>query len=209
MGNFRHKPNYESVLYLKNEIWPLIRKKLPKAELHIYGAYANQNIKQLHNKKEGFIINGWIDDKEKAYTNNRVCLAPLLFGAGLKGKLIDSMIYGTPNVTTSMGAEAMTRNYKWNGYIEDNPIKFSKKAIELYNNEEKWTQFQLQGLKIINNCFDKVKFEKKLILKIDSILKNLKVHRKQNFIGQLLQYHTLKSTKYLSKYIEEKSKPMK
>ncbi len=206
MGNFNHKPNYESVIYLKNEIWPLVHKQLPKAELHVYGAYANQNIKQLHNTKEGFIINGWVDDKEKVYTNSRVCLAPLLFGAGLKGKLIDSMIFGTPNVTTSMGAEGMTGNYKWNGFIENNSIKFSEKAIELYSHEEKWTEFQLKGKEIINNCFNKVKFEKKLIIKIELILENLKAHRKQNFIGQLLQYHTLKSTKYLSKYIEEKSK---
>ena len=208
MGNFMHKPNYESVIYLKNVIWPLIHKQLPKAELHVYGAYANQNIKQLHNKKEGFIINGWVDDKEKVYTNSRVCLAPLLFGAGLKGKLIDSMIFGTPNVTTSIGTEGMTRNYKWNGFIENNPIKFSEKAIELYSHEEKWIEFQLKGKEIINNCFNKVKFEKKLIIKIELILKNLEAQRKQNFISQLLQYHTLKSTKYLSKYIEEKSKTL-
>jgi hypothetical protein len=209
MGNLKHKPNYESVIYLKKEIWPLIHKKLPKAELHIYGAYANQKIEQLNNKKEGFIINGWTNDKEETYTNSRVCLAPLLFGAGLKGKLIDTMIFGTPNVTTTIGAEGMTRNYKWNGFIEDNPKMFANKAVELYLQEEKWMQFQLNGKEIINNCFNKVRFEKKLIAKIELILENLDVNRAQNFIGQLLQYHTLKSTKYLSKYIEEKEQKMK
>lgn len=206
MGNFKHKPNYESVIYLKNEIWPKIRKNLPKTELRIYGAYSNERIKQMHSEKEGFIIKGWTNNKEEAYKNSRVCLAPLLFGAGLKGKLIDSMIYGTPNITTSIGAESMKRNSKWNGFIEDNPEDFALKAVELYNHEEKWLEFQLNGKEIINNCFNKSKFHKKLQKKIDIISSNLIEHRASNFIGQLLQHHTLKSTQYLSKYIEEKEK---
>jgi hypothetical protein len=56
MGNFKHEPNWNSVLYLKSTIWPLIRKKLPKAELHIYGAYATEKVMQLHNKNEGFLL---------------------------------------------------------------------------------------------------------------------------------------------------------
>jgi len=206
MGNFKHKPNYESVLYLKKEIWPKIRKKLPKTELHVYGAYSNERIKQMHNKKEGFIIKGWANNKKEVYINSRVCLAPLLFGAGLKGKLIDSMIYGTPNITTSIGAESMTRNSKWNGFIEDNSEEFAQKAVELYNREEKWLEFQKNGKEIINNCFNKNKFDKKLQIKINEISSNLKEHREHNIIGQILQYHTLKSTRYLSKYIEEKER---
>ncbi|MDX1828048.1 MAG: glycosyltransferase [Lutibacter sp.] len=206
MGNFKHKPNYESVLYLKKEIWPKIRKKLPKTELHVYGAYSNERIKQMHNQKEGFIIKGWANNKEEVYKNSRVFLAPLLFGAGLKGKLIDSMIYGTPNITTTIGAEGMTRNSKWNGFIEDNSEEFAQKAVELYNHEEKWLEFQKNGKEIINNCFNKNKFDKKLQIKINEISSNLKEHREHNFIGQILQYHTLKSTQYLSKYIEEKER---
>ncbi len=209
MGNFMHKPNYESVIYLKNEIWPKIRKKLPKVELHVYGAYANQKIQQLNNEKEGFIIKGWVNNKEKVYINSRVCLAPLLFGAGLKGKLLDSMIFGTPNITTSIGAEGMTRNTKWNGFIVDNSNNFAEKAVELYNHEENWAKFQKNGLEIINNCFNKVKFSKKLQTKISFISSNLDEYRNQNFIGQLLQFHTLKSTKYLSKFIEEKENKLK
>src|SRR5690606_5256469 len=56
IGNFLHEPNYNAVLYLKNTIWPLIKKQLPSAEIHIYGAYASQKVNQLHNEKQGFII---------------------------------------------------------------------------------------------------------------------------------------------------------
>ena len=64
-----------------------------------------------------------------------VCLAPLQFGAGLKGKLLDAMLYGTPSVTTSIGAEAMHDDLPWNGFICDDPEEFATRSVELYQNE--------------------------------------------------------------------------
>lgn len=80
IGNLLHQPNVDSVLFLKKEIWSSIRKQLPSAELHIYGAYAPQQILELHNKKEGFLIKGWAEDVSEVMSNARVCLAPLRFG---------------------------------------------------------------------------------------------------------------------------------
>ena len=108
IGNFLHAPNLDSILFLKKEIWPEIKKELPKAELHIYGAYAPQQILELHSKKEGFLIKGWIANVSEVMKNARVCLAPLRFGAGLKGKFIDAMKNGTPAVTTAIGSEGIS-----------------------------------------------------------------------------------------------------
>jgi hypothetical protein len=80
IGNFLHKPNYNAVLYLKEIIWPLIRKQLPKANLKIYGAYASQKVNQLHNKKEGFLIKGFAEDVNEVMQQAKVCLAPIQFG---------------------------------------------------------------------------------------------------------------------------------
>ena len=206
IGNFKHEPNWNAVQYLKSTIWPLIRKELPKTELHIYGAYASEKVMQLHNEKEGFIIKGWADKAEDVFKSYRICLAPLQFGAGLKGKLIDAMLFGAPSVTTKIGAEAMHANLPWNGFIEDVPIKFVKKSIVLYQNEVVWKKAQQNGITIINQCYDKKKYVKILADTILYLEKNLKNHRLQNFTGQILQYHTLQSTKYLSKWIEEKNK---
>ena len=208
IGNFKHEPNWNSVQYLKTAIWPLIHKKLPEAELHIYGAYETEKVQQLHNKKEGFIIKGWVENIKVVFTNARVCLAPLQFGAGLKGKLIDAMKFGTPSVTTKIGAEAMHNKLPWNGFIEDDPYEFASKSIELYTNENLWTNAQQNGVEIINSCFSKEKHERKLLNKITVLKKNLDEHRQNNFIGALLLHHTLQSTKYLSKWIEEKNKPV-
>jgi glycosyltransferase involved in cell wall biosynthesis len=206
IGNFKHEPNWNAVLYLKSTIWPLIKNKLSNAEIHIYGAYTTDKVKQLHNEKEGFLIKGWAENTKNTFTNAKICLAPLQFGAGLKGKLIDAMLYGTPSVTTSIGAEGMHKNSPWNGFISNNPNEFALNAVELYNNETLWKNAQKNGIEIINSSFSKTKHSHKLLNRIDFIYNNLEEHRLQNFTGEMLKHHTLKSTKYLSKWIEEKNK---
>jgi len=83
IGNFLHEPNWDAVQHLKKDIWPLIRKQLPEAELHIYGAYPSQKVFELHNEKEGFIIKGRAQDANQVIGNARLLLAPIRFGAGL------------------------------------------------------------------------------------------------------------------------------
>jgi glycosyltransferase involved in cell wall biosynthesis len=206
MGNFKHEPNWNAVLTLKTTIWPLIKKVLPQSEVHIYGAYTSEKVKQLHNQKQGFIIKGWAENTETTYSQYKVCLAPLQFGAGLKGKLTDAMIYGTPSITTSIGAEAMHDNLPWNGFICNSPEVFATKAIELYTTKNVWETAQKNGLEIINNLYQRNKFEENLAIQITTILKDIEKHRLYNFLGAMLMHHSLKSTKYFSKWIEEKAK---
>jgi len=209
IGNFLHAPNVDAVLYLKKSIWSLIRKQLPKAELHIYGAYITQQILELHNDKEGFLIKGFAKNAQKIVSNARVCLAPLRFGAGIKGKLTEAMQNGTPNVTTSIGVEGMHANIPWNGFVEDIPENFADKAVELYSNKSDWKKAQQNGIKIINQLYDKEKLSGPFIKHIENLQTNIGLNRTQNFIGAMLEHHTLQSTKYLSKWIEEKGKNSK
>lgn len=205
IGNFRHEPNLDAALHLKNSVWPMIRKKLPKAEIHIYGAYVTERVQQLHNEKEGFMIKGWAQDLKETFTNYRVCLAPIQFGAGLKGKLIDAMVYGTPSITTSIGAEGMKDNQDWNGFIQNDLEKFADKAVVLFENKNTWIQAQKNGVSIINQCFEASLFENAFVEKIQFSPEELINHRLHNFTGSMLKHHSLKSTKYLSKWIEEKN----
>lgn len=205
VGNFFHAPNVDAVLQLKT-IWKHIRKQLPKAELHIYGAYATQQIKQLHKPKEGFIVKGFAEDALEVVKNARVVLAPIRFGAGIKGKLTEAMECGTPSVTTSIGAEGMHADLPWNGFIEDDFEKFACKAIELYTYDILWKKSQQKGIEIINSIYDKEVLEISFMKRIKKIQENLDVHRTQNFLGSLLQHQTLQATKFMSKWIEEKNK---
>ena len=205
IGNFLHEPNWQTVLQLK-KLWKNIKNQLPEAEIHIYGAYASEKVFQLHNEKEGFIIKGRAESVETVFSQAKVLLAPIPFGAGIKGKLLESMQFGLPNVTSAVGAEAMHGNHDWNGFITDNETEFVEKAVLLYQDENLWQKSQENGYKIVENRFKKELFEPHFIHKIQEIYENLESHRNQNFLGQILQHHTLQSTKYLSKWIEEKNK---
>ena len=206
IGNFLHEPNWATVLHLKKTIWPKIKAKLQEAELHIYGAYPTQKVFELNSSKEGFIIKGRASNSKEVMSSARICLAPIRFGAGLKGKLIESMQCGTPNITSSIGAEGMQGNLEWNGVITDNPDDFAKSAVELYTNKEKWISAQNYGFDLVNRLYPKKKIGDQLMTKIETIKLGLNLHREQNFTGQMLLHHTISGTKYMSKWIEEKNK---
>ena len=206
IGNLLHGPNVDSVLYLKKEIWPLIKKQLPQAELYIYGNYAPQHILELHNQKQGFYIMGWADSVAHVMQKARVCLAPLRFGAGLKGKLLDAMLYGTPGVTTSIGAEGMYGDLPMPGVIADTPERFAEHSVAIYSNKIKWQENAQRGVEIIKERYNSKAISRDFMTRLDALKTNLKLHRQAHFIGQILQHQSLQASKYLSKWIEEKNK---
>ena len=206
IGNFYHEPNWDSVLILKNEIWTKLKELLPNAKLNIYGAYPAQKVHQLHNPKERFFIHGRAESAEDVIRSARVLLAPIRFGAGIKGKLLESMEYGTPSVTTSIGAEAMHDNLPWNGFITYDYSDFIDKAVELYSNQEVWGQAVKNGYEIIQQKFMFSIYKSKFLEILNHLKNNLESHRNDNFIGQMLQFHTMRSTEFMSRWIEEKNK---
>ncbi len=207
IGNFHHDPNKDAVVYLKEKIWPLIHTQLPKVSMQIYGAYPTAAILQMNSPKTNFFVNGRAEDAKKVISTSKVLLAPLRFGAGIKGKLLEAMQYGTPSITTSIGAEAMNGSLPWNGTISDDPQQIVNEAVQLYQDEILWKRVQQNGLEIINKRFLKNLFETDFINHILSIQGNLKSHRANNFLGAMLLHHTMRSTEYLSRWIEAKNKP--
>jgi len=174
--------------------------------MHIYGAYVNQKVNQLHNEKENFLIQGFAKDVNEVMQDARVCLAPIRFGAGLKGKLIDAMKNGTPCVTTSIGAEGLFGDFWGNGFVEDNPQDFVDKAVTLYKEERIWEEKQNNGFRLLNERFNNDEHQSNFIKRLNHVMASLEAHRLQNFTGQMLLHHHLQSTKYLSRWIEEKNK---
>lgn len=206
IGNFLHAPNWHTVQFLKTRIWPLLRQNLPYARLNIYGAYASQKVIQLHQPKENFYVLGRANDAKITLANHKILIAPIQFGAGVKGKFIDAMHAGTPTVTTNIGAEAMKGDLAWNGAIADGAEDFIMKATLLYQNEELWQNAQQHGAKIINERYGKTIFGELLLNRLQQLSSDLKKHRQCNFIGQILNHQTVQSTKYMSLWIAEKNK---
>ena len=206
MGNGRHAPNIDAVVWLKKEIWPLIRKRISNAKLGVYGAYLPEHIKQMHCEADGFLIKGWAEDATVVMEQACINLAPLRFGAGIKGKLTEAMLCGTPNITTAVGAEGMYADYHWNGCIEDTTEAFANAAVALSQNPKEWQLAQQNGFKIINELYNKGTLEDRLRSQIAYLLENIVVYRNQNFVGSILIHQTMNSTKYMAKWIEEKNR---
>ena len=206
IGNYLHEPNWQTLQYLKTKVWPLLSKKLAKACLNIYGAYATEKVMQLNNPKEKFFVHGRAENSRATIAQHQILLAPLLFGAGAKGKFIDAMQTGTPISTTTVGAEGMANGLDWPGVINDDLQTFVDETAKLYQNDEQWKQAQQNGVEIINQLYAKTNFEKPFLERVNEIEENLIKHRQQNFLGQILKHHTLQSTKYMSLWIEEKNK---
>lgn len=207
IGNFLHKPNADALRYLTAEIWPTIHKRLPGVSLNVYGAYPSEAILQMNNPNANFFVRGRADKAADVVKAARVSLAPLRFGAGIKGKLLEAMQCGTPSVTTYIGAEGMHGDLAWNGFIEDDAHSFAQKAAELYSDENLWNQSQKNGFEIIDRRFMKSDFESDFLEKISTLEQKLAAHRKANFIGSMLRFHTMRSTEYMSRWIEEKNRP--
>lgn len=207
IGNFRHEPNWDAVLWLKHQLWPFIRAQLQQAELHIYGAYPPPKATQLHNPKEGFLVKGWAPDALAVMQQARVCLAPLRFGAGIKGKLMDAMRSGTPSVTTAIGSEAMCGNMAWGGVVTNNAIEFAQAAVDLHQQENRWHRAQLQGFTILRDYFTRENYAELLRARLQALNENIEQERSTNFIGQMLRHHHHKSTQYMGQWIEAKNRP--
>lgn len=204
IGNFRHAPNWDSVLYLQ-KIWPLIRKRLPNAQLHIYGSYPPPKATALNNPKAGFIIKGWAEDAYIVMEQARVCLAPIRFGAGIKGKLLDAMIMQTPNVTSSIGSEGMYVDQQWAGAVADDIDDFVDHAVKLYESEDSWQLASDNAHPLLRDIYDAKKLGALLISTLNTLEETLELHRLDNFTGAMLKHHTMASTKYMSQWITAKN----
>ncbi|SDW72598.1 Glycosyltransferase involved in cell wall bisynthesis [Pseudomonas syringae] len=206
IGNFRHAPNWDAVLWMKTAIWPLIRHQLPDAQLHIYGAYTPPKATALHNAAQGFHIMQWAEDALQVMSQARVCLAPLRFGAGIKGKLMDAMLCGTPSVTTPMGAEAMSGGLPWPGLIASEPAQIAASAVQLYRDRRAWLEAQRAGGVLLQARYRHQQHSASLMERIEALRSNLPAHRLANFTGTMLRHHHHKSTKYMAQWIEAKNR---
>jgi hypothetical protein len=206
IGNFRHAPNWDAVLWMKTAIWPLIRSQLPQAQLHIYGSYTPPKATALHNAAQGFHVMNWAEDALQVMGDARICLAPLRFGAGVKGKIVDAMLCGTPTVTTPIGAEAMSGDLPWPGLVARSAQDIATAAVRLYQDEQLWLEAQAAGRALLGERYRHEQHCASLIARITELRENLKEHRAVNFTGAMLRHHHHKSTQYMAQWIEAKNR---
>jgi glycosyltransferase involved in cell wall biosynthesis len=161
---------------------------------------------KLDDPSSGFRVKGWADDVREVLARYRVNLAPLRFGAGIKGKVADGWVVGTPCVGTSIAAEGMTYNGSFGGVVEDNWDSFAHAAVSLYDDHQKWQAAQTRGVDILRSRFAADACEDTLSERLTLALGSLSQRRGANFVGTMLWYHAHRSTEYFARWIECKER---
>lgn len=117
IGSLMHAPNLDAARWCKEYIWPQIRRELPNVELHCYGSYGERFAGELDSPETGFLFKGRAEGALETMARYRVNLAPLRYGAGLKGKVFDGFLSGTPTVMTPIAAEGIFIEYGWGSKV--------------------------------------------------------------------------------------------
>lgn len=207
VGNFLHEPNADAVkMLVQNGVWEEIYQQLPQAKLYIAGAYPTQQFLQMHQPKKGIHVLGHVKDLDEIYRKSRIILAPLRFGAGIKGKILESMEYGIPFVSTSIGFEGMNLETLESSSKAQNWDDFVRKAVQIYQNETEWNRVQNIEENILLEKFSSAEWKTIFSNQFDYYLANYKINRRKNYFSQLVQHHSIMSSRYLSKWIMEKNK---
>ena len=145
IGGFQHPPNIDAVLFFLKEIHPLISESLGDARFYVIGDKVPPEIVTLANEK--IIIAGLQRDVRPFFDSVRLSVAPLRFGAGVKGKINQSMAFGVPVVATSLAVEGTGLQDREEILVADQPEDFAKAVIELYQSEELWNRLSENGVK--------------------------------------------------------------
>jgi GT2 family glycosyltransferase len=143
IGGFTHKPNVDSLLWFVKSIFPLIRSKIKGIRLVVVGSNPTKEIFDLGT--DDIVVKGYVPDASPYFENSRVMVAPLRYGAGVKGKVLEAMSYGLPVVTTPIGAEGIDLHNGQNGFIAEEPYVIAKYVIELYTSKSLWEEMSVNS----------------------------------------------------------------
>lgn len=151
IGGFFHLPNVDAVVYFVKEIFPLVKQRMPDVRFYIVGSNPPKEVLSL--QSDAVMVTGYVEDVAPYFENCKVFVAPLRYGAGVKGKILLSMSYGMPVVTTSIGSEGIGLVDGQNVLVADDPQEFAQKVILLCNEEELWSKLSRNSLEHIRRCF--------------------------------------------------------
>jgi O-antigen biosynthesis protein len=151
IGSFQHRPNIDAVLFFTHEIYPLISDKLGDARFFIIGGDVPPEIVALGNEK--IVVTGLQRDVRPFFDSVRLSVAPLRFGAGVKGKINQSMAFGVPVVATSIAVDGTELRDRDDILVADEPEDFARALMEVYNSQELWSRLSQNGIEKTRQLF--------------------------------------------------------
>ena len=160
VGHYAHSPNEDAVCYFVKEIFPLIRQDIPGVVFYMVGSHMTETVQSLASRD--VVAVGYVPDLTPYLEGCRVFVAPLRYGAGIKGKIGQSMGFGLPVVTTSLGAEGMNLIDGEHVLVADSPAAFARAVVRLYRDDLLWEEMSQNALLNIKSNFSKAVVQKNL-----------------------------------------------
>jgi len=151
VGGFQHPPNLDAAEWLIEEIMPLVRQSIPEAQLHIIGSRMPESLRER--KSEGVIMHGYVKNLTPYLEGCRLSVAPLRYGAGVKGKVNQAMAWGLPVVATACAAEGMYLEHGEDVLVADGTEEFARAVVQAYNDEALWNKLSDGGLANVEEHF--------------------------------------------------------
>ena len=151
VGGYQHPPNIDAATWFVGEIWPLVRKELPDIEFHLIGSKAPEQIRALNGN--GVRFHGFVKTLEPWLDGCRMAVAPLRYGAGIKGKVNMSMARGQPVVATPMAVEGMFAKAGHDVLVAESAEAFAAEVVRLYRDEALWNRVSEAGLENVRQYF--------------------------------------------------------
>lgn len=152
IGGFRHQPNVDAVQYFSREVLPLVRNRLPEVQFHIVGSHPTDRVKALA-KIAGVLVHGFVQDLGPILDSMKVAVAPLRFGAGIKGKIGKYLSHGVPTVATPIAVEGMGLRDGHNILVADTPQRFADAIVQAYSDDVLWERLSGAGLAVVRDNF--------------------------------------------------------
>jgi len=154
LGNFPHTPNVDSIKFFMRSIWPLLEKALPaNAKLLIVGNKPPSEV--LAMASDRIVVTGYVKDLEPYFLSSRVFVAPLRYGAGIKGKLVMALAHGVPSIATDVAAEGIGSKGCDHLSVVDEPAAFAQEVLNVYGDEQKWMSMREAGLAYVRDTYSR------------------------------------------------------
>lgn len=156
VGSFAHTPNVDALRWFVAEVLPIVHRTLPGVSVKVVGRDPDRDL--VAGAPEGVEYLGWVEDLAPLYAGARVSIAPLRYGAGVKGKIGEAMSHGVPVVTTSVGAEGMSLENGVNAMVADTPEQFAEQILELLRDDQVWSTLSKEGQEHIDRTLGEAGF---------------------------------------------------
>ncbi len=152
VGYFGHPPNPDAIMWFVNAIFPLVKRQIPDIRLHVVGSHPTEEILKLQSPYIN--VTGFVSDEEltRFYRTSKIAILPLRFGAGVKGKLLESLYHQIPTVITPVAAEGIPE-IENHSMIAETATDFAEKIKLLYQDKTVWEQYASCGRDLIEKYY--------------------------------------------------------